>query len=149
MHCLIASRVSLGFSINRQISPLKRFWPIRISKRKINPSRIFVICGVWRQPILALEALRPGITGEEPGPAVGQGGTDMGNDRGLLGMGARVVLQLREKRFDLSLHVRTAGTRHAGNDGRIEPSLQLYQPAPLALEATISGSERPASPHYC
>jgi len=26
-----------------------------ISKRKINPSRIFVIRGVWRQPILALE----------------------------------------------------------------------------------------------
>jgi hypothetical protein len=63
-------------------------------------------------------------------------------------MGTRVVLQFREKRLDLSLHASTARARLPGNDGRIEPMLQLYQPAALQLETTIGGSVRTAAPHH-
>jgi hypothetical protein len=72
----------------------------------------------------------------------------MSDYRGFVRMATRVVLQFREKRFDLSLHVSTARARPTGNDGRIEPMLQLYHPATLLLEATIGGSVRTAAAHH-
>jgi hypothetical protein len=72
----------------------------------------------------------------------------MSDYRGIVGMGAGVVLQLCEERFDLSLDVSTAGARLPGNDGRIEPMFQLYQPAALLLEVTIGGSVRTAAPYH-
>jgi len=77
-----------------------------------------------------------------------QGGTDMSDDRSILRMGASVVLQFREKRFDLSLPLRPARARDARVSGRIEAALQFHQPSALTLEATIGGSERPAPAHH-
>ena len=55
-----------------------------------------------------------------------KGRTDMSDYSGIVRMVTSVVLQFREKRFDLSLHVSTTRARPTGNDGRIEPMLQFH-----------------------
>jgi hypothetical protein len=52
------------------------------------------------QLIVGAVPLRPGITGEEPGPAVGKGRADMGDHGGILRMVRGVLVQFRQKRLD-------------------------------------------------
>jgi hypothetical protein len=57
---------------------------------------------------------------------VGKGGTDMGDHGSIVGMVTGMVVQLRENRFDSSLHLSAIGARYAWDKGWIEPPLQFH-----------------------
>ena len=61
------------------------------------------------QRIVGTIPLRPGITGEEPGPTLRKGRADMGNHGGILRMVLAVVSQLRQKCCDPLPHLLAAG----------------------------------------
>ena len=100
------------------------------------------------QLIVGAVPLWPGITGEEPGPAVRKGRADMGDHGGILRMVRGMLVQFRQKRFDPLLHLLAAGARRALDCWRIQPSLQLHQPAALAFELPIGGGEGHATLHH-
>ena len=71
----------------------------------------------------------------------------MGDHRGLVRMGAGIVMQLRKKRFDLALDLSAARARLSHEQGRIQPPFQFHQPPALALKAPIGRSKSAMALH--
>lgn len=95
------------------------------------------------QIVVGAVTFGPSVAGEEPWPALPESGVDMRDHLGLIGAVSGVRFQLRQKILDLAFDIALRGMGLTVF-GRVEPSLQLDQPVPLALETAILRRKRSA-----
>jgi hypothetical protein len=89
------------------------------------------------QLIVGAPAFGPGITLEEPWPALIKGSADMCDHIGILRVVLRVLVQLSQELFDLALDPAAGRAWVALVCRRVETAIQFHQPATLALELPI------------
>jgi hypothetical protein len=89
------------------------------------------------QIVVRAPACGPGITREEPGPALGKGCAAMDDHRGILGVGLRVRLHLGQALLDLALDSPAGRAPLPLVLRGSEPPVQFHQPVALALAVPI------------
>lgn len=93
------------------------------------------------QVIVGAVAFGPGITLEEPRPALAEGGADLSDHLRLGWTGLRLLLQLGQKLLDLALDLLAGRARLTRDFWRVETALQFHQPAPLTFKLSILGAK--------
>jgi hypothetical protein len=96
------------------------------------------------QLIVGAPAFGPGITLEEPWPALSKGSADLCDHIGILRVGLRVLVQLSQELCDLALDPPAGRAWVVLVFRRVETALQFHQPATVALELLILWHERSA-----
>ena len=94
------------------------------------------------QIVVGAPALGPGITLEEPRPALVKGCADMCDHIGILRVVLRVLLQLGQELFDLALDPPAGRALLPLVLRGVEPTVQFHQPVALALEVPILWRKR-------
>ena len=88
------------------------------------------------QLIVGPVAFRPSVARKEPGPALPEGGAEMRDHGGFVGMVLGILFQAGQEVLDLTLNVAPRGAWLAIVK-RVKPALHLDQPVPLALEMPL------------
>ena len=95
--------------------------------------------------VVGAPAFGPGITGKESRPPLLEGGADVRHHLGIGRARLGVLLQLRQKVFDLPLDLTPRGRRLIGLLRGIQSAIQFDQPITLTLETAVLSRERAAT----
>jgi len=93
------------------------------------------------QVIIRAVALRPRVALEESCPALAEGRADPCDHPRVSRTALRVLLQLGQKLFDLTLNLLAGRAQLTLDLWRVETPLQFHQPVPLAFELLIAGGK--------